>query len=77
MNLGKVEIWETSLDRIVTLREGAKGVLRPAWKAGRSVESGTEAWKGGAWKGDGYDIEAWKEGGVRYGQDGEFWIMLR
>ena len=28
MNLGKVEIWETSLDRIVTLREGAKGVLR-------------------------------------------------
>src|SRR5208337_4440006 len=29
MNLGKVEIWETSLDRIVTLREGAKGVLRP------------------------------------------------
>ena len=26
MNLGKVEIWETSLDRIVTLREGAKGV---------------------------------------------------
>src|SRR5208337_42302 len=30
MNLGKVEIWETSLDRIVTLREGAKGVLRPS-----------------------------------------------
>ena len=30
MNLGKVEIWETSLDRIVTLREGAKGVLRLA-----------------------------------------------
>ena len=30
MNLGKVEIWETSLDRIVTLREGAKGVLRHA-----------------------------------------------
>ena len=29
MNLGKVEIWETSLDRIVTPREGAKGVLRP------------------------------------------------
>ena len=29
MNLGKVEIWETSLDRIVTLREGAKGVLHP------------------------------------------------
>ena len=31
MNLGKVEIWETSLDRIVTLREGAKGVLRPSF----------------------------------------------
>ena len=30
MNLGKVEIWETSLDRIVTLREAAKGVLRLA-----------------------------------------------
>ena len=34
MNLGKVEIWETSLDRIVTLREGAEGVLRPSQFAG-------------------------------------------
>ena len=30
MNLGKVEIWETSLDRIVTLREGAKGICAHA-----------------------------------------------
>jgi len=36
MNLGKVEIWETSLDRIVTLREGAKGVLRPTVGTGRA-----------------------------------------
>ena len=35
MNLGKVEIWETSLDRIVTLREGAKGVLRLRQEKGR------------------------------------------
>ena len=37
MNLGKVEIWETSLDRIVTLREGAKGVLRPVLPEGRTT----------------------------------------
>jgi hypothetical protein len=42
MNLGKVEIWETSLDRIVTLREGAKGVLRPSTvlEPGRLLRSG-------------------------------------
>src|SRR5271166_5411024 len=38
MNLGKVEIWETSLDRIVTLREGAKGVLRPRFHRARRLE---------------------------------------
>ena len=37
MNLGKVEIWETSLDRIVTLREGAKGVLRPWFRSNHEL----------------------------------------
>ena len=32
MNLGKVEIWETSLDRIVTLRE-AQGRLAPSFQS--------------------------------------------
>ena len=45
MNLGKVEIWETSLDRIVTLREGAKGVLRPG------VKVPLTGWLGGQYSG--------------------------
>ena len=44
MNLGKVEIWETSLDRIVTLKRGRKGRLAPidgrprrSWGVGREA----------------------------------------
>lgn len=43
MNLGKVEIWETSLDRIVTLREGAKGVLRPPTRQANIMACETKA----------------------------------
>ena len=39
MNLGKVEIWETSLDRIVTLREAQRASCAPcSWSKKNTID---------------------------------------